>query len=223
VPTATPEPTATPVPTATPLARISGPPREIVRGNTQRQEMSLTFDCGASGVPTPAILDALKRAGVRTTFFLTGQWVTLYPELARRIAAEHEIANHSFSHPDFANLNDGQIVAEMGRAEETISRITGVSTVPLWRAPFGSRNARIMTAVRNAGWAYHIFWTADSGDWLEITPAEVRARVNAAASNGAIIIQHCGSTQSAAITGEIINDLTNRGFRLVTVSELLRD
>jgi peptidoglycan/xylan/chitin deacetylase (PgdA/CDA1 family) len=186
--------------------------------------MALTFDCGASGVPTPAILDALLAAGVRSTFFLTGQWATNYPALTQRIGAEHEVANHSWSHPDFATLTAQQILREMQRAEEAILALTGVvSTKPLWRAPFGSRNSAIMRTLSEAGWTHHIFWSADSGDWLEITPAQVRANVSRAARNGAIIVQHCGSTQTAAVLPQIIGDLQERGFRLVTVTELLRE
>ena len=235
--TPTPEPTATPIPpppTPTPIPppptptpplppRITRPAGEIVRGNTSRQEMTLTFDCGASGVPTPAILDALRAAGVRTTFFITGRWAELYPDLTRLIASEHEIANHSHTHPDFATMSDAQIQGEMLRAEQTLNRIAGVNTKPLWRAPFGSRNARILNLVTDLGWPYEILWSADSGDWLEITPQEVRNRVNRAASNGAIIVQHCGSPQSAAILPEILRDLQGKGFRLVTVTEVLAD
>src|SRR5262249_49880262 len=145
------------------------------------------------------------------------------PTLTREIAAEHEIANHSWSHPDFVTLSNAQVLAEMTRAEEALGRIAGVETRPLWRAPFGSRNARILNLLREAGWGYEIFWTADSGDWLDITPAQVRANVNKGAVNGAIIVEHCGSDQSAAVLPQIINDLQARGLRIVTVSELLRE
>jgi peptidoglycan/xylan/chitin deacetylase (PgdA/CDA1 family) len=222
-PTPTSVPTATPLPTATLVPAITRAPGEIGRGNPNRAEVALTFDCGASGVPTPAILEALRAAGVRVTFFITGQWATLYPELTRRIAAEHEIANHSWSHPDFVTLSDGQVLAEMTRGEEALSRIAGVDTRPLWRAPFGSRNSRLLALVRDAGWPYEIYWTADSGDWLDISPAQVRANVGKGAINGAIIVEHCGSTQTAAVLPEIISDLQGRGFRIVTVSEVLRD
>jgi peptidoglycan/xylan/chitin deacetylase (PgdA/CDA1 family) len=223
-----PEPTATVVPTETPLPptpvpRLTRPPGEVVRGDPNRPEVALTFDCGASGVPTPAILDALRAAGLHVTFFITGQWATLYPDITRRIAAEHEIANHSWSHPDFLTISDGQVLAEMTRGEEALNRIAGVNTKPLWRAPFGSRNSRLLALVRDAGWPYEIYWTADSGDWLDISPAQVRANVSKGAVNGAIIVEHCGSTQTAAVLPQIIGDLQGRGFRIVTVSEILRD
>lgn len=220
LPSPTPEPTATPTPGPGTITRPAG---EVVFGNRERPELALTFDCGASGVPTPAILDALEAHDLRVTFFLTGQWVATYPELTRRIAARHEIANHSYSHPDFRELSDAQIVSEMERAEEIIQRVAGVQTRPLWRAPFGSRDARIMRVVSALGWTHHIFWSADSGDWRDISPQEVRANVVRAAQNGAVIVQHCGSTQTAAVLGDIIADLRARGFAIVTVSRLLSD
>jgi peptidoglycan/xylan/chitin deacetylase (PgdA/CDA1 family) len=221
--TATPPPTATPEPTPTPTPRISRAPGEVTLGNAARAEMALTFDCGASGIPTPAILEALRKASVRSTFFITGQWATRYPALTREIAQEHEIANHSWSHPDFRNLSDARILDEMRRTDDLLSRISGTTTKPFWRAPFGSRDRRILTAIQNDGWPYHIYWSADSGDWLAITPAQVRANVVRAARNGAIIVQHCGSTQTAQVLPAILDDLQTRGFRLVTVSDLLRD
>jgi peptidoglycan/xylan/chitin deacetylase (PgdA/CDA1 family) len=111
----------------------------------------------------------------------------------------------------------------MQRAEDAIASITGASTRPLWRAPFGARNTAVMNAVSAIGWTVHVYWTADSGDWMDISPAQVRANLNSNARNGAILIQHCGSTQSAAITRDAIIDLKTKGYRLVTVSELLRD
>jgi peptidoglycan-N-acetylglucosamine deacetylase len=199
------------------------PGGEIVFGNRTRPELALTFDCGASGVPTPAILDALDAHGVTVTFFLTGRWISIYPALTRRIAERHELANHSYSHPDFRELTDAQIAAEMQRAEEMILSTTGQTTKPLWRAPFGSRDQRILSAAATLGWTHHIYWSADSGDWRDISPQQVRDNVNRAAQNGAIIVMHCGSTQTAAILGDILSDLSARGFEVVPVSRLLSE
>ena len=82
---------------------------------------------------------------------------------------------------------------------------------------------RILRVLSDLGWPYHIFWSADSGDWREISAQEVRANVNRAARNGAIIVQHCGSTQTAEVLGGILSDLKARGFTIVPVSRLLSD
>ncbi len=213
-----------PEPSPTPEVVITRPPGEIVRGNLERPEIALTFDCGASGVPTPTILGALGAENIKATFFLTGKWVQQYPDLARQIAAEHEIGNHSFSHPDFKNLTNEQILAEMELAEQIIFETTGKETRPLWRAPFGSRDARILSVIKAAGWIYHIFWTADSGDWIEgILPQTIKDNINNRAQNGTIFVQHCGSTQTAQIIAAEITDLEAKGYKLTTVSDLLRD
>jgi peptidoglycan/xylan/chitin deacetylase (PgdA/CDA1 family) len=219
-PTVAPSPAVAPTQTPAPLSLPAG---EVARARTGRAEMALTFDCGASGAPTPAILSALRDAHVRVTFFITGQWATTNPDLTRQIAADHEIANHSWSHRDFSQLSDQEIRTEMERTESAIGYIAGVSTKPFWRAPFGSRDARILSAVREGGWPYHIYWSADSGDWQDIPPSQVRTNVTRAAGNGAIVVQHCGSVQTATVLPDILRDLANLGLRVVTLSELLRD
>jgi peptidoglycan/xylan/chitin deacetylase (PgdA/CDA1 family) len=219
-----PTPTPLPSPTPIPLPRITRAAGEIDLGNTSRAEMALTFDCGASGVQTPAIIQALHDAGVHSTFFITGQWATVYPDLVQQIALEHEVANHSWSHPDFATISDSRILDEMQRTEVLLTKLTGQATTkPFWRAPFGSRNRHILSLLENFGYPYEVLWTADSADWTEVSAAQVRANVNKAARNGAIIVEHCGSDQTAAVLPQIIADLQGKGFRLVTVSEILRD
>jgi peptidoglycan/xylan/chitin deacetylase (PgdA/CDA1 family) len=61
---------------------LTFPPQEFSRGNVNRATATITFDCGASAVPTPTILDVLQREGIRTTFFLTGVWTDQNPDLA---------------------------------------------------------------------------------------------------------------------------------------------
>jgi peptidoglycan/xylan/chitin deacetylase (PgdA/CDA1 family) len=64
--------------------------------------VAITFDAGAGAAPTGSMLDALRAADVRSTFFLTGRWCEENPALVKRIyAAGHELANHSWNHPDF--------------------------------------------------------------------------------------------------------------------------
>ena len=187
--------------------------------------MALTFDCGASAVPTPRILAALAEAGVRSTFFITGRWAQENPQLLREIAGQHELANHTFSHPDLTKLSDADIARELEEAERIVVATTGKSTKPYFRAPFGARDRRVLGVAARAGYPLHIYWTLDSGDWRspQEMPAEsVLSRVLDGAANGAIVVQHCGSPQTAEVLPRILQGLTGRGFALVTLSELLR-
>jgi peptidoglycan-N-acetylglucosamine deacetylase len=202
---------------------LAFPPQEFVRGNENRPAATLTFDCGASAVPTPTILDVLRREGVRTTFFLTGAWADQNPDLARQIASEHELAHHTYSHSDLTPMSDVQVAAEMERGESAIVAATGRATKPFWRAPYGARTAHLLQLVADGGWPYHIFWTADALDWQPISPEQVRANMNRGAVNGGIILAHCGSPQTAEILGQVIADFRAKGLTLTTVTQVVRE
>jgi peptidoglycan/xylan/chitin deacetylase (PgdA/CDA1 family) len=221
--TTVPPPTTIPPPiTTTTVPPLTFPPQEFVVGNVARPAATITFDCGASAAPTPAILDVLRRERIRTTFFLTGAWADQNPDLAKQIASEHEIANHTYTHGDLTTMTDAQVVGEMERGEAAIVSATGKGTKPLWRAPYGARNPRMLQLIADAGWSYHIFWTADALDWMPIEPAQVRANMNRGAVNGGIVLAHCGSPQTAEILATVIADFRAKGLTLTTVTEVLR-
>lgn len=241
-PTATPRPTFTPIPTPTPTPSPSPTPtptstptrvptiaisagvqaRNVVRGDAARPLVALTFDAGSGADGAETILDALREHGVRSTFFLTGAWVKRYPEMARRIAVEgHELANHSFSHPDFTQISDDRIRSEIASTEELIREETGLETKPLFRFPFGAYDARVLRALRAAGYL-SIYWTLDSSDWREETTApDIGERVLRGAGNGFIVVHHVSPKKTGEALRQIIPGLKARGFSLVTVSELL--
>lgn len=222
-PSTVPPPTTAIATTTTTLPQLTFPPQEFVRGNENRAAATITFDCGASAVPTPTILDTLRREGIRTTFFLTGAWADQNPDLARQIATEHEIANHTYSHSDLTQMTDAQVIEEMERGETAIAAASGRNTKPLWRAPLGARNSRLLQLVADAGWPYHIFWTADALDWQPISAEQVRANMGRGAVNGGIVLAHCGSPQTAEILPQVIADFRARGLTLTTVTEVLRE
>lgn len=232
VPSGTPVPVPAGPPTTPPLSLV---PREVSRGALDRRELALTFDCGGHAGPTREILETLRRADVRATFFMIGDWVRAYPELARDIAARHEIAHHSDHHPDYPSLSDSQIAADLEGGERAFIEVMGRGTKPLWRAPSGARDARVLAAAARAGWPVHVFWTqerdtrgelvtGDSGDWRDFTAERVAANLERAADlgNGVITVSHCDSEQTRVVLGAAIEAIRARGLRFVTVSELLR-
>lgn len=195
---------------------------EVARGDPSLPLIALTFDAGADRGASVQLLDVLHDKGVRATFFVTGQFADRYPDIMQRIAADgHEIANHSYTHPDFARLSEDQMRSEIRRATESIEATSGMKIVPLWRAPFGSRNARILQIVEEEG-LRPIYWTFDSGDWIEgATTERVLSADLRLAVNGAIVVHHVQPRATAEAMPTIIDTLRERGFELVTVSELL--
>lgn len=199
---------------------------EVVRGDPSRPWISLIFNAGAGYPPAPAILDTLKAKGVRTTFFLMGWWAEQNPDLVRRIAAEgHEVASHGYKVFDLTEVSNAEVVGDLERADAAIAGILGRTTRPLWSASASARDARVNRLAASIGYR-PIFWTVDGGDWRTDSTAEgVRNRVLGGAVNGAIIVMHFESPRTAdtiapALPG-IIDGLRARGFRLVTVTDLV--
>jgi peptidoglycan/xylan/chitin deacetylase (PgdA/CDA1 family) len=198
--------------------------REVDAGNPSAKVVALTFDAGSSAAPVPTILRALAQRGSRCTFFLTGQWMERYPDVARQIAeAGHELGNHSWSHPAFTSLTDEQIREQLRRTEETALRVCGRSTKPLFRPPFGARDERVRSVAAEEGYLT-IYWTIDSWDSVkkDITPQMITDRVMRHIRPGAIVLMHCGSEATAQALPQLLNALDAQGYRVVTVSELLR-
>ena len=240
-PTASTSPTATSTPVAARAVRTAPPVAtagravEIERGTPTRREVAFTFDCAASSGPTAEILDVLREEGVRTTWFMVGVWVEQHQELTKRIAREHDLANHSWAHPDYRDLTAADIAADMEQLDRYLIALTGQGTKPLWRAPSGARDQRVREAAAAAGWPLHIFWTigrdangytvtGDTGDWRDIPASEVMANTVKAAGlgPGVITVSHCDKPSTAAVMRETIQLFRREGLRIVTVSEMLR-
>lgn len=197
--------------------------REVVRGPVGGGMIALTFDAGASARPTPPLLRVLAEKELRCTFFLTGKWIDANPELAAQIVVEgHEIGNHTYSHRDLQALTDDDIREELSRTEKSVRAITGVTTKPYFRAPYGARDDRVIGIAASEGYR-SIRWSADSWDAFKkgITAAEIEQRVLDRAEDGAIVLMHCGSWSTVDALPRVIDGLRARGYRLVTVSELL--
>ena len=207
---------------------------EIERGDTAGHDIALTFDCAANSGPTQEILDVLTQENVSVTFFMVGIWARDHQDLTKQIAQRHELANHSWAHPDYRDLTAAEIAADLDRNEAFLLALTGKSTKPIWRAPSGARDNPVLAAAAAAGWPQHIFWTigqdrrgtvtGDSGDWRGIPGPEVQANMVRAAGlgGGVITVSHCDAQGTAETIRDSIRAFRAAGLRIVTVSELLR-
>ncbi len=186
--------------------------------------VALTFDAGASSKPTPDLLDALNAAGPRVTFFLTGRWCEQNEALVRRIHNDgHEIANHSYSHPDLRKLGDEAIREQLAKVDEIVARITGEHCAPYMRPPYGGRDKRVLRIASEEGYT-SVYWSLDSWDAYKrgITSHEIKRRVLDRIQGGDVVLMHCGSRATADALPELIRDLQSRGLQVVTVTELVR-
>jgi peptidoglycan/xylan/chitin deacetylase (PgdA/CDA1 family) len=194
--------------------------------------VALTFDAGANADAVDSILATLAQQHITATFFLTGDFVADFPDAARRIAAAgHRIGNHSVNHPYFTSLSDADIRAQLSAAAATIRGTTGANPAPLFRFPYGDRDARTIAVVNAAGYV-PVRWTVDSLGWQGTMngsrgAAFVTQRVVAAATPGEIVLMHVGSNpddhsmlDAQALPG-VITALRAQGYGFVTLDALL--
>ena len=217
-----------PTETNAPVAGITGPPAwqpvtpKLVVEAEHNTKVALTFDAASWPALQPAILDTLRGAGVRCTIFLTGDFVDAYPETVVQMLRDgHEIGNHSNTHPDMPSISSEEMVTELEDFDTKVIALTGKSTRPWFRPPYGAYDARVLRVAASQGYRA-VMWTADSADWRnDIAVSTVAARLLRYAEPGAILVEHLGSPQSAQVLPDVLKALAERGLAMGTLSEVL--
>lgn len=204
---------------------VSAAPSQVVsKGNTTEKVVALTFDDGADGANISRILQTLSTHDVKATFFLTGSGAANHGQKIRNIASQgHQIGNHSYTHPYFTQISAAQMRNELQRTETLIQQLTGRTTKPYFRPPYGAYNSSVLQTVGDAGYTRTIMWTIDTIDWRGDSATTIVNRVMSRITPGAIILMHTGAgasgTPSALPT--IITRLKSMGYRFVTISQML--
>ncbi|MEK8129529.1 polysaccharide deacetylase family protein [Paenibacillus filicis] len=193
---------------------------------SEEKVIALTFDDGPDETDTPVILDLLKQYEAKATFFVVGKRVEQHPELVKREIAEgHEIANHTYSHVYFKkNMPDSKIEDQLVKAERVIADATGLRT-RLFRPPGGYYSENVVRAAKKAGYLVVMWsWHQDTEDWNTPGVNKIVNKVLNNARNGDIVLFHDhveGRTQTIEALKRILPELKERGYRFVTVTELL--
>ena len=183
--------------------------------------VALTFDDGPHPQNTPRLLDILRARNVKATFYVIGRSVDLYPQVLRRTVAEgHEIGNHSHTHRLLSKLSDSEVRNEMARCRDAVARAAGVRMRTM-RPPYGGLLQRQRELV-HAEFGYPtILWSVDPLDWKRPGPGVVSSRILSGTNAGSIILAHDLHAQTVDAMPATIDGLLRRGFKFVTVSQLL--
>lgn len=181
--------------------------------------IALTFDDGPDSKDTPRLLDGLKERGVNVTFFVQGQsleWGSRY--VSRAYAEGHEIASHSWNHPNLPDLSTESALNQFERSYKELDKICGEGTDYLIRPPYGNSTADFREKID----APLIHWSVDTRDWETLNTYAVRDAILQDSYDGAIVLLH--DIHSTSVDGALlaIDVLLARGYELVTVSELYR-
>lgn len=189
---------------------------------TEEKTVALTFNCAWNIDDLDKILSILEKNNIKSTFFMTGDWVEKYPQAVKKlIAAGHELANHGENHKNMSQLTQQECIYEIEAVHNRVYEITG-SEMTLFRPPSGDYNENVVKAVREAGY-YCIQWDVDSLDWKNYGTEDMIDRVtnHKNLKNGSIILLHNGTKYTADALQGIIDGLQNKGYGFSMVSQLI--
>jgi peptidoglycan/xylan/chitin deacetylase (PgdA/CDA1 family) len=221
-PVTPPKPTPTRPATTAPLPVTSHP---IYSGSTTIPEIALTFDDGPNPYYTPQVLSVLRQYGVQATFFDVGYLVQDYPAIVQEEYAQgHIVADHSWSHPDLTRMSIDGVYSQLAAASNAIHSAIGVYP-SFFRPPYGSYDATVIQQAISLN-LHVVMWDDDPRDWSLPGTGVIIARALGEAHNGSIILMHDGGGnrwQTVAALPTIITTLRARGYRLVTIQQLLQD
>ena len=144
-------------------------------------------------------------------------------DLVRRISNEgYEIGNHTMHHPDLRTLPDQGACTELNQADQVLSSLTGVTTRPYYRPPYGGRDNRVRNLAAHIGYRT-VYWTIDTLDWqTTATPASITRIVMDHLTNGAIILMHAGSQVESETLDGLMTKIEQMRYQIVTVTQVLQ-
>jgi len=196
----------------------------VREGGGRGRDVALTFDDGP-GPYTPGVLSALEQAHVRATFFPIGRMERYFgASTERQIRDGDVIGNHTENHPEMARLSPHEQHEELVEGEARVE-LAGGPRPQLFRPPYGSFNPVTMRELQRQK-LLMVLWSVDTGDYEQPGVPVITQRVLEGAHPGAIMLLHDGGgdrAQTVAALPGIIRGLRERGYRLVTVPELLKD
>ncbi len=180
--------------------------------------VAVTFDDGPSKY-TSQLLDELDKRNVQVTFFMTGRNAQAYKSTVQRAyEAGHQIASHTYNHPQLTKLNSATVKSQASRTTDILNSAISPAGSYMLRPPYGSYNARVLNDINTPA----ILWSVDTRDWESRNADAVYSHIVNDTKDGSIILMHdlYPTTIEGAIRG--IDYLRSQGYELVTVKELLR-
>lgn len=183
--------------------------------------IAITFDDGPHPQNTPRLLDMLAQRNIKATFYVIGRSVDLHPGVLRRTVAEgHEIGNHSHTHRLLSKLSNAEVRQEMQRCQDAIGRAAGVRPRTM-RPPYGGLLQSQRELVHSEFGYPTILWSVDPLDWKRPGPSVVASRILSGTNAGGIVLAHDLHSQTVDAMPATLDGLLKRGFKFVTVSQLI--
>jgi peptidoglycan/xylan/chitin deacetylase (PgdA/CDA1 family) len=208
-------------PEAKELHRLIDANAALFAGSAKGRVVALTFDDGP-GPYTARIVAALRRLKAPATFFEVGEQIKPYRVLvANMVKWGFVIGDHTWTHPDLELLSNARVKDQVNWTKEMITKVSG-EQVQFIRPPYGAQNARIRTDVGRLG-LLSVLWNIDTRDWSLPGTSSIIASALAVRPGGIVLMHDGGGPRGETLAAlpAIVRGLRARGFRLVTIPQLL--
>ena len=199
-------------------------PSVLFHGDIARPEIALTFDDGPHPRDTPQVLDALAKHKIRATFFLIGQSIEQYPQLARQIhEGGHQLALHCYRHLPFPLENASTLKRQLDQSRTAIADICGIppDSIQHVRPPYGFFNRKTLSLLNE--WGYHlVLWNNMPLHFVQPVSWTIK-QIEERVTPGSVIVLHDGKghgSKVAQILNIVIPQLKTKGLDFVTINQM---
>lgn len=195
-------------------------------GNENEKTLYLTFDTGYDNGNLVSILEVLKEKNAPATFFVTGDFVTRFPELLKMIVDNgHTVGNHTYGHKNITFLSADEIINEIQKLEKAYEKVTSKKLSLYFRPPEGEFDKRSLNVVKSLG--YHtFFWSIAYADWdtknqkgADYGFKEVTKQFH----NGGIILLHTVSSDNKDSLAMIIDEARKQGYTFEALEKIVNE
>lgn len=195
-------------------------------GDTSKKVIYLTFDAGYENGYTPEILDALKKHNVKATFFLVGNYIATSPDLVKQMVEEgHNVANHTYSHPNMANISSkDSFYKELKDLENAFKDATGTEMKRYYRPPQGKYCINNLKMAQEMGYTT-FFWSLAYVDWYndkQPTKEQAFKKLLGRIHPGAIVLLHSTSKTNAEILDELLTKWEEMGYTFGSLDDIVK-
>ena len=195
----------------------------ITIGDSNTQDIYLTFDAGYDKGTHTKILDALKVSGVRAAFFVDGNFVKSNPDLVLRMHNEgHLVCNHSLKHANMTRLTDFEKYSEQIVGWQQLVSELGVPVNNYFRFPEGKFSELALEYNERLGQT-SVFWSFAYYDWdneKQMSEEKALEKIYSRVHNGAVLLLHSTSEVNARILPELLSGLKQKGYTFKSISQI---
>lgn len=192
----------------------------INKVESERKEVALSINCIENVDNISSLVDSLSKMKVKATFYITGELASKYPEEIKKIVNNgNELGNLSYKYISLEDKSEEEISEQISKCIKILEDISG-SKITTFRAPYGEYNDTIIKQARSQNLEV-IQWNIDSLDYNGLDEDEMIERINQNLTPGSIILMHNSSKNTAQSIENIIHNITEQGYEITTVSDLI--